>query len=71
MITPKQVRTALAKEFGIGSDGKPLVTFFRSPAGYYYFSGLKGIRVASLYQFNLDGTTIQEIIDHVRERLAI
>lgn len=58
--TPKAVRAALAREF---VD----IEFYRSPAGYYYFSGTNGVFMPSIYTFNLDGYTVDEIMGHARQ----
>lgn len=64
---PAQVRKALAAQYGTDEGGEAFVSFYRSPLGYYYFSGLKGIDVPSIYSFNLDSYTTDEILEHVEE----
>jgi hypothetical protein len=64
LATPAKVRRALAIKYG-SDDGEALVTFYRSPSGYYYFSGIVGQDVPSLYYFNLDGVTVEHVLDHV------
>lgn len=63
--TTTRVRAALKKLYGLDKDGEPNVSFYRSPSGYYYFTGLKGINVPSLYWYDLDGNSVGEIVDHV------
>lgn len=67
-ITPKQINIALEEK------GFP-IRMYRSPKGYYYFSVASDDApnwvddVPSIYEFNLSGFTVSDIIDHVQHAI--
>lgn len=65
--SPRAVRKALAERYGAGQ-----IEMYRSPAGYYYFTGHhpEAVYLPSLYWFNLDGNTTEEVLEHVADALA-
>ena len=60
MTTIKQVNKQLQK---LGYAGK----MFRSPSGYYYFTNDLS-DVESLYVYNINVMTIEQVINHVKQQ---
>ena len=55
-----KVRKAINKKFAG-------VEFYRSPSGYYYFGGVFGYGIPSLYWYSLDEGDLPKILAHVKE----
>ena len=68
--TLPKCRTALTKKYGTDTKGEANVQMYRSPSGYYYFSGDTGITVSSIYSFNIRDWSVQEVLDHVASSIA-
>ncbi len=65
--TPRAASTKLVnKELkAMGLDAK----LYRSPSGYYYWSGNDCFSWPSIYVFNLNVYTVQEVLDEVKTNL--
>lgn len=60
MLTPAKINKALKAENIPGS-------IVRSPKGYYYFIGGLFDIVPAIYSHNLNGWSIDEIINHIKK----
>lgn len=64
MTNPRKVNAALKKA---GINGK--MVYNRQGGSYYYFIGDLFDKVPSIYSYNLDKTTTEDILNHVQEHM--